>query len=72
MGMNASDQLRKAIETCGESRYAIAKATGLEQSTLSRFMAGRSINSDVVDALATYFKLSLAPAKTSRRKTGDK
>jgi transcriptional regulator with XRE-family HTH domain len=34
------DQIRESIRTSGRSRYALAKATGLDQSHLSRLMAG--------------------------------
>jgi transcriptional regulator with XRE-family HTH domain len=66
--MKVSDQLRKAIKTSGISRYAISQATGIEQSGLSRFMAGKTLSLDVVDTLAKYFKLSLMPTKSSRVK----
>ncbi|HEX6984108.1 MAG TPA: hypothetical protein VF170_01970 [Planctomycetaceae bacterium] len=33
-----SEQLRKAIDASGHTRYAIVKETGISQSTLSRFM----------------------------------
>lgn len=34
------DQLRRAIERSGKSRYRISKETGITQSVLSRFMHG--------------------------------
>ena len=34
------EQIRDTIEGSGQTRYAIAKATGGSQSQLSRFMAG--------------------------------
>jgi len=35
-----SDQIRRLVETCGISRYEIAKLTGIDDSALSRFMSG--------------------------------
>ena len=37
---NYSDQVRRAINQCGMSRYAISKASGVSQGMLSRFVAG--------------------------------
>jgi len=36
------EQLRRAIERSGKSRYAISKETGIEQSALSRFANGKA------------------------------
>lgn len=35
------EQVRELIDGCGESRYTIAKATGISQGQLSSFMAGK-------------------------------
>ncbi|MCE9556752.1 MAG: helix-turn-helix domain-containing protein [Planctomycetes bacterium] len=35
------DQLRRAMERSGKSRYAIFKETGIDQGTLSRFARGQ-------------------------------
>ena len=34
-------QVRKLIETSGQTRYAIAKATGISETQLSLLMAGK-------------------------------
>lgn len=36
-----SDELRRAIEGCGKTRYEISKETGIDQAILSRFMHGK-------------------------------
>lgn len=55
-----SDQLRKAIEGSGQSRYAICKAIGLDQGHLSKFMhSERGLSLDVLDRLCAYLKLEL-------------
>ena len=36
-----TNQLRKAIDAGGKSRYQIAKETGIDEATLSRFMHGK-------------------------------
>ena len=54
------DQLRDIIRNCGQSRYEIAKATGLDQATLSKFMLGeRGLSMKVLNALAEYLKLTV-------------
>ena len=38
--MTVSEQLRRAVETCGQTRYRISQETGIPESVLSRFVAG--------------------------------
>ena len=60
--MKLSDQLRHAIETCGQTRYAIAKATGISEATLSRFVSGdRGLPMKTLDLLADYLDLNITP-----------
>ncbi len=55
-----SDQIRKAIRQCSMSRYAIWKATGIDQATLSRFMSGeRGLSMEAMDKLAEFLGLEL-------------
>ncbi|MFQ5733600.1 MAG: helix-turn-helix domain-containing protein [Planctomycetaceae bacterium] len=55
-----SDQVRDAVDSCGESRYAIAKATGISNSTLSRFMSGeRGLTTTALDILSEYLELNI-------------
>lgn len=50
-----------------ETRYAIAKATGIQQASLMRFASGEAkLSGENVDRLAAYLKLQLRPS--SRRK----
>lgn len=64
--MTISGQLREAIERSGESRYAIAQATGVNQAALSRFVRGQSgLTSDSIDKLAAYLGLELTAAKSN-------
>ncbi|HEX4000188.1 MAG TPA: helix-turn-helix transcriptional regulator [Pirellulales bacterium] len=56
-----TDQIRRAIEDSGVSRYQIAKHTGIEQSVLSRFMNGRlGFTLETLDKLADYLQFSLS------------
>ena len=59
-----SDQLRQAIDTCGQTRYAISKATGIAEATLSRFMSGeRGLPMKTLDTLADYLELNIQAPK---------
>lgn len=58
------DQLRKAIDDSGESQLAIAKAAGIGQSGLNRFMNGdRGISLETAAKLCNHLKLKLAKAR---------
>jgi plasmid maintenance system antidote protein VapI len=55
-----SDEVRKAIDDSGESRYAIAKATGIDESALGKFYNGqRGITTDTLDRLAEHLELRI-------------
>lgn len=61
--------LRKALETCGQSRYAVSKATGIPESTLSRFVAGgKPLRGENIDKLAAYLGLVLVARAGKARK----
>jgi transcriptional regulator with XRE-family HTH domain len=67
--MKLSDQIRRAVEQCGQTRYAIAKATGIDQSTLSRFVSGeRGLPMNTLDRLADYLELTINMKNRRRRK----
>ena len=64
-----TDQLRHAIDASGMSRYAVAKAIDLDQSTLSRFMAGKAgLALDTVDRLGDLLGLKLVATKNKPTK----
>ena len=64
-----SEQIRQAVDDCGQTRYAISKATGIDQSTLSRFMSGeRGLPMGTLDVLAEYLNLNITTGK--RRQKG--
>ena len=65
---SVTETLRDAVERCGQTRYAVSTATGIPQSTLSRFVAeGRALRGDNIDVLADYLDLQLV-AKANKRK----
>ena len=54
--MKITDRIRRLIETSDQSRYAISKATGIDQATLSRFVKGeRGLSMEALDKLAEFF-----------------
>jgi hypothetical protein len=64
-----SDQIRQAMANCGQTRYAISKATGISESTLSRFMAReRGLPMKTLDKLSDYLNLHIAPGPYRRAK----
>jgi len=71
MGMaTVTDQLRQAVERCGQTRYAIGKATGVPASVLSRFVAsGRGLRSENFDKLCAHLGLVLS-AKAGKATKG--
>lgn len=67
-----TETLKDAIEKSEVSRYRIAKATGLTEACLSRFMKGEtSLRLDKADILATYLglRLTLDPEATQPKPT---
>jgi hypothetical protein len=61
-----SETLRAALERCGQTRYAVSKATGIPQSVLSRFANGQPLRSENLDVLAGYLGLVLKPGKARK------
>jgi transcriptional regulator with XRE-family HTH domain len=62
-----SDRIRKTIESATVSRYRIAKDTGIDEATLSRFVAGKSgLSMEALDALFEYFDLDVVQRRKKR------
>lgn len=61
--------LRQALERCGETRYAVSKATGIPESTLSRFVAGgKPMRGENIDKLCAYLGLELRSKRRGKRR----
>ena len=59
-----SDEIRDAVDASGMSRYAIAKALELAESTISRFMNGKGgLSMEYIDRLAALLGLHIAVRK---------
>lgn len=62
--MKPSDALRAAVKNSGQTRYRIARQTGMTESGLSRFVHGGGLNLASLDRLAGYLGLELVPTRT--------
>ena len=59
-----SEQVRRAIANCGQTRYRISMETGINQSALTRFMSGeRGLPMKTLDRLADYLDLNIIVGK---------
>jgi hypothetical protein len=68
-----SDEVRRAIVESGQSRYAICKAVGLAQATMSRFMGGQGgLSMETLDALADLLDLHVTQGGANKRKKGSR
>jgi transcriptional regulator with XRE-family HTH domain len=58
-----SDDIRAAIGKAGLSPFELARASGVDRSVLSRFLAGkRTITLETADKLAEELRLRIARA----------
>ena len=63
------DKLRQAIEKGPKSRYRLWKETGIEQSQLSRFMAGtRILGIESIEKLAKALGFELVMQKKTKKR----
>ena len=65
-----TDQLRRTVENCGMSRYQLSKESGVDETTLCRFVHGeRCLSERNLDKLGTYLGLRIVAdkPKTKRR-----
>lgn len=73
--MTVTEVLRNAVTDSDDTRYRIAKATGIDQHTMARFVdAIGSPNGKTIDALADYFGFELVRKNQgkNRKQTGGK
>jgi transcriptional regulator with XRE-family HTH domain len=65
-----SDQIRRAVDASGLSRYRIAKKIGVAESTMSRFMAGSGLETSNLDRLADLLGVDIVVSKTPKVQKG--
>lgn len=62
-----SDQLRRILRESDVSRYAISKATGIDQAVLSRFLAGtQGLSLETIDAIGHVLNIRLVVEATEK------
>lgn len=67
---NFSDQLRAIVRECGISPADIARQTGIDKSTLSRFLSGeRGLPMATLDSLSKFLRLEIRLVGPTQRKT---
>ncbi|MCK6498497.1 MAG: hypothetical protein L6Q38_03350 [Nitrospira sp.] len=63
-----SDQIRRAVDASGRSRYSICKEAGIDQAAMSRFMAGDAgLLLEALDRLGQVLDLQVKARKAKRR-----
>ncbi len=55
------ENIRRAIEESGKSRYRIFKETGIDQAVLCKIMGGGTCSMETADKLCEYLGLELRP-----------
>ena len=66
-----SDQIREAIDVSGFSRYQIAKKTGIDQASMSRFMNGKAgLELAALDRIGELLGLELKVRGRTRARKG--
>jgi len=61
-----SDQVRRAVDDSGLSRYRICKLAGIDEGSFSRFMAGKvGLSLPTLDALADVLGLDVVAGATA-------
>ena len=64
-----SDQIRRAVDASGLSRYRISKSLDIAESTMSRFMSGQGwLSMEYLDGLADLLNLNITAGKGQHKK----
>jgi len=64
-----SEQVRRAVDACGLSRYEVCRRAQLDQASMSRFMRGQvGLEMATLDRLGMVLGLELRPTRRASRK----
>ena len=67
--MSIIDSIREAIRKSGKSNYAIAKATGIDEGQLSKFMRGKAgLSPANLEAVLQILDLELKVVRRGKHK----
>ena len=70
-GMGLLDDMRRAIETSGKSRYRIAQESGVPESGLSRLVNGQTaVTIETAERIAETLGLTIELRRKRRRRKG--
>lgn len=68
-----TDQLRRAIDDSGITRYRIVKDAGINESALAQFYNGhRGLSMNALNALGEYLKLKIVLGRKAPKRKGRK
>ena len=62
------DEIRYALESSGQTRYAIHKASGVDQAALCRFTGGASLRIESLEKIAQALGLEIRVVKVKKPK----
>lgn len=63
-----TDQIRRAIDDSGITRYRIAQETGIDESTLAKFYNGtRGLSLDNLDLLCGFLSLRVTTDRKAKK-----
>jgi len=69
--MKLSDEIRRAIESCGRSRNSVCVEAGLDPAAVCNFVAGRrGLSMDSLDKLAAVLDLHILASPQRGQKLG--
>jgi transcriptional regulator with XRE-family HTH domain len=61
-----SDQIRRALELSHLTQHSVAKATGISEPLMSRFISGKNgLSMAYLDRLADYLQIDIRVAESS-------
>jgi len=71
--MPVYDEIRRAIESSGKTRYRLCQETGISQGHMSQFMAGtKGLSVEALEKLAACIDLEIIARPIRRTKTSKK